>query len=273
MPPLTDSFPLVYCNGDSYSNNNYHESLRKSTYDFIVADALNGFNINNAVSGSCNRRIIRTSVADLVEQREINPSQRIIALIGLTFDMRFEFWNEKFLKTPLHQINDTNSVFEGDFLSLQFTTMPNWFSVLRKGIRIQKLPKNTDINFKKKFFDMLNNVTAFFFNPSAEVINLFCDLIMFRALLDTLNIEFLIFNCAPTDVTYTDNALIEHFSKIVFKDSRFIKFNEGFSFCSYLADKKFVPLDSVHNPSIGHFGSDAHEHFAKTILLPRLSPS
>jgi hypothetical protein len=101
MPPLTDSFPLVYCNGDSYSNNNYHESLRKSTYDFIVADALNGFNINNAVSGSCNRRIIRTSVADLVEQREINPSQRIIALIGLTFDMRFEFWNEKFLKKPL----------------------------------------------------------------------------------------------------------------------------------------------------------------------------
>lgn len=267
-----NDFPLVYCNGDSYSNNNYDESLQNSTYDFVVAKKFNGFNINNAISGSCNRRIIRTSVADLLEQRKLNPTQRIIALIGLSFDLRSEFWNDDFLKMPRrHEIDAESSVYESDFISYQFSNAPNWVELLKKGKIIEPLTKHAGTNFSKKFYNMLNNVRAFFFSPYAERINLYCDLIMFRALMDSLDIEFLVFNSPPRETDMSNEATLDLFSHQIENDSRFIGFSEEFSFCEYLADNNFVPLDFIDNPSIGHFGSDGHKYFAENIILPLLN--
>jgi hypothetical protein len=270
LPSHTNSFPLVYCNGDSYSNNNYHESLLRSTYDFTVAKEFNGFNINNSISGSCNRRIIRTSVADLTEQRKINPSQRIIALIGLTFDLRDEFWNDDFLRKSAYQENDSSSVYESDFLSFQFSGMGDWFERIRQGKIIKPLPTNIGKNFTKKFFNVLNNARAFFFSPYADKIDLYCDLVMFKALMDSMDIEFLVFNAPPT-MPLESEATLDHFSQQIEDDERFIGFSTNFSFCEYLSSNNFVPLDSPDNPVIGHYGSEGHSYFAKNVLLPLLN--
>ena len=67
-------------------------TLKNQTYAHVVGKHLDGFVINNAVGGSCNRRIIRTTVHDMIHQRQVNPEQQIIALIGLTFELRSEIW-------------------------------------------------------------------------------------------------------------------------------------------------------------------------------------
>ena len=272
MIDTDNNFPLVYCNGDSYSDNNYHKTLHKSTYDFVVANEFDGFNINNAVGGSCNRRIIRASVADLIQQRDHNPNQRIIALIGLSFDLRSEFWNEDFLKRTSFEINHTSSLYESDFKSFQFTGDDDWLSKLRSGDIIRRPPDNVGTNFTKKFFNILNNSRAYFFSPYAERINLYCDLIMFRSLMDSLNIEFLVFHAPAPELIKTEtDATLHHFSHQIHNDKRFIGFEDGFGFCTYLADNNFVPLDFIDNPTIGHYKSDGHEFFAKNIILPLLN--
>ena len=45
-------FPLVYCNGDSYSDGKFVSSLINNTYVNFVANKLNGFAVNAALSGS-----------------------------------------------------------------------------------------------------------------------------------------------------------------------------------------------------------------------------
>jgi hypothetical protein len=77
-------FPLVYCNGDSYSDENYARILQGKTYAHIVGQYCSAFVINNALSGSCNRRIVRSSLHDLILHRQQNPNQKIIALNGLS---------------------------------------------------------------------------------------------------------------------------------------------------------------------------------------------
>ena len=96
---MSVDIPLIYCNGDSYSNELYHRSLAKSVYANILAEQIGGFVINKAINGSCNRRIIRTTIHDVVHQRQLNPTQQIIALIGLTFELRSELWVDNLLST------------------------------------------------------------------------------------------------------------------------------------------------------------------------------
>ena len=101
---MTD-FPLIYCNGDSYSDENYHPTLNGKTYAHVLGEHYNGFVINNAIRGSCNRRIIRSSVYDLIQQRELNPEQKIFAVIGLSFELRGEVWNDKAVPTHARESN------------------------------------------------------------------------------------------------------------------------------------------------------------------------
>ena len=272
-------FPLIYCNGDSYTTEWYHKSLRKSTYDYVVGDYFSGFVMNRAISGSCNRRIIRTSIADLMQQRELNKGQRIIALIGLSFELRSEFWNEDmlhddsiyrhFLKKDVDSSEMQFSSFESNFRSYQFATKVDWLEQLMAGktIASKKVLSNT---VSPKFFNMLTKSRAFFYSPYAERINLYCDLILFRALMKELDIEFLVFNAPPQETKMSKEFLLDHFSKEIFSDKRFIGFEDDFNFCQHLKKHNFIPIDPDENPDLGHYGPDGHEFFAKDVLIPLL---
>ena len=250
------TFPLIYCNGDSYTDNFYHTSLRDKICCNIVGRYCNGFVINKSITGSCNRRIIRTTLHDIIAQRKLNPEQKIIALIGLSFELRSELWVEHVHATIPEESN---------FKTHQFSEKLTWREDLLSNIDIET--KNV-YKLDKKFFDFYSQGRAYFYSPYAERINLLTDLIMLRSVFESLNVDFLIFQ-SPKAEKLDQEYLLDFFKNEIANDARFFDF-ENFSFCSWCCDNKFIPLDYHDRPEIGHYGADAHEAFAKQILIPKL---
>ena len=250
-------FPLIYCNGDSYSDENCYLAPKENTYANAVGRACNGFVINQAIAGSCNRRIIRTTVHDMIQQRQLNPDQKIIALIGLSFELRSELW--------IDDIDDNRHPEESNLRTHTFSKQLNWRENLLKDLDINSPNKYAQHN---KFFEKFSQGRAFFFSPYAERINLLCDLIMLRALFDSLNIHFIIFQ-SPVAEKLQSDYLLDFFKKQIAEDSRFLDL-ENFGFCDWCIDQNFIPLDFLDRPNIGHHGPEAHIAFAEKILIPKL---
>lgn len=244
------NFPLIYCNGDSYSNENYHPSLVGQAYANVVAKNLNGFVINKSINGSCNRRIIRTTLYDVLEQRRINPVQPIVALVGLTFDARSEIWVE----------NKLNSLSEeSNFESHTFSKSLSWRENLLNGIKI-----NNYTGFLKKY----SEGRAFFYSPYAERINLLADVIMLTTVFEKYNIKYVIFYAVKAEKLETEH-LVDSFKLEIQHNKNIIDFEE-FGFTNWSCEQGFIPLDKLKTPEVGHYGADAHKHFAQEILLPRI---
>jgi len=248
--------PLIYCNGDSYSNPEYHPSLKNKTYDHVVGEHLQGYTMNRAMSGSCNRRIIRTTVHDMIQQRRLNPQQKIIALIGFTFEIRSELWIDN---------QQAQRPEESNFATHVFSEQLNWRENLLQGLSIGS---DNPSQLEKKFHKKYTEGRAYFYSPYAERINLLCDLTMLRSMLDQLDIDFLVFNCVKLEKLESDY-LLDFFQEDVLADRRFIEFND-FGFCNWSNQKGFVPLDYLDRPGIGHYQADAHQAFAREILLPKI---
>ena len=249
-------FPLIYCNGDSYSDENFHESLVGNTYANFVSKVCNGFVINKAITGSCNRRIIRTTVHDAIQLRQLNPDQQIIILIGLSFDVRSEIWAEDKINTIPE---------ESQFKTHNFNNQSVQSGNTQKNKNI-KTKKNFEPN---KFLKQYSAGRAYFFSPYAERINLLCDCIMLRSLLDSLKIDFLIFQ-SPRAHKLESDYLLEFFKNQISSDPRFFDF-ETFGFCDWSTQQNFTPFDYLDRPAIGHYKPDAHRAFAEQILLPKLT--
>jgi hypothetical protein len=250
------SFPVIYCNGDSYSDQNHHPSLIGQTYADYVGRHYNGFVMNKSIKGSCNRRIVRTSVHDLLQLRKQNPTQEIIALIGFTFDLRSELW-----------INDIDNTIpeESNLRPHTFAEKPGWRDRLLSGFDIN--PFN-QYNQDKKFFKRMSEGRAYFYSPYAERINLFCDIIMLRSVMQSQGIKFLLFQAPPVEQLQEDY-LLEFFRDQLTNDPNIIDL-ETFSFTRWCYEQGFTPLDFKDQPTIAHYGPDAHQAFAEQILLPRL---
>jgi hypothetical protein len=251
-----NDFPLIYCNGDSYSNPHYHPTLLDNTYANFVAKHYNGFVVNSSISGSCNRRIIRTTLHDIILQRKLNTDQKIIALIGLSFELRSEIWVDG-IKTTKPE--------ESDFRTHTFSSQIEWRENLLAGISIDS---ENRYKLENKFFDQYSRGRAYFYSPYAERINLLTDLIMLKSVLDSLNITFLIFR-SPSVEPLEDEYLLNFFKTELSHDSRIFDL-ENFGFLDWCYKKNFVPLDFLDRPKIGHYGPDAHQAFAEQILIPKL---
>lgn len=254
---MNNDFPLIYCNGDSYSDKNYHPSLQDQTYANVVGEKFNGYVINKSLSGSCNRRIIRTTVSDMLIERQTNPSQKIIVLIGLSFELRSELW----IDDPIKQYPPEESNFRTHIFSGQTT----WRENLLAGINIDT---NNPNRLESRFYKKYSDGRAFFYSPYAERINLLCDIIMLRKLLESLNVRFLIYQHPKAEELQSD-FLLDQFRQELSEDQRIFNF-ETFGFVDWAHEQGFVPLDFLDRPTIGHYGPDAHRAFAEEILIPRL---
>ena len=252
--------PLIYANGCSFSAETYHPSLLGKTYVNFVADHCGGFAMNKALPGSCNRRITRITVHDMIHQRKLNPDQQIVALIQLTTTIRSEVWVD----------NKTTTVpEESNLVSFQFANNLDWKEKLLQGLGFNAAQWPVKKHgLSKKYWDKLTEGLAYFHNDYAECINLFCDLIMLRLLLESLNVDFIFF-AGPQMQKFESDYLLDFFRNQLQHDQRYIDM-ESFGFCSWSAGQNFVPLDLDPNPLNGHYGSDAHESFAKQILIPKL---
>ena len=250
------NFPLIYCNGDSYSDLRYHPLLHDHTYAHVIANHLNGFLIHKAISGSNNRRIIRTTLHDMLQQRQTNPSQQIIALIGLSFEVRSEIWIDDFAPKEPEESNFQTHVFSNHI---------DWRKNLLAGRDIGS-PNLHKLD--PKYFDKYSQGRAYFFSPYAERINLLTDLIMLKHTLDALDVDFLVFQ-SPRAEKLQEEYLLDFFKQQIRDDERFFDLEE-FGFCDWSLSQGFAPMDYHDRPSIGHYGPDAHRAFAEHILIPRL---
>jgi hypothetical protein len=254
---VDNNFSLVYCNGDSYSDHHFHPTLLNNTYVNVVANYCQGFAINSAISGSCNRRIIRTTLHDMILQRKLNPTQQIIALIGLSFEIRSEIWIDS---ETSHKPEESN------FKTHAFTHQVDWRDRLLAGNSIDTPPLKQKV--EPKFYNEFSRGRAYFYSPYAERINLLADLIMLTSVLNSLDVKFLIFQ-SPLPQKLESDYLLDFF-KAQLSDNPNIFDLETFAFCNWCLSKNFVPLDFLDRPEIGHHGPSAHRAFAEQILIPKL---
>lgn len=77
---------IVYSNSCSFGAPQEH-----IIYPDIVAKELNGTLVNDGTPGSCNRRIIRSSIRSLINIRK-DYNGPLLALVGLSFISRTELW-------------------------------------------------------------------------------------------------------------------------------------------------------------------------------------
>jgi len=159
---------IVYSNSDSYGV----ESTTNNRYSEFLAKTLNAAVINSGKSGSCNQRIFRTSIRDLIKLRASEPNKEILALICLGAMYRTEWWDPNYI--PKH--NET----DGHFSSLQIHSL-----------------KNNATNFAKEWFKL--------FDDEAEQTNLLMNLVLFTTWLKNNNIKYIIF--AGNNVTYKKNII------------------------------------------------------------------
>lgn len=259
---IEENFPLIYCNGDSFIDDQYHPSLNENTYPYHVRDRLGGFVISDALSGSCNRRIIRTSVLQLLEQRKLNPQQEIIALVSLSYELRSEIWIDD--HTP-------DSPIESQFQNHQFSGMSDWKERLIKKLSIlSPREKSKHGSQHQDFVELYSKSRAYFYSPYAERINLLCDLVMFKNFCEQQNITFLVFwgpQCEALEQEYVKDT----FESVIMNSDNFYNF-DSFNFVNWCYQQQFTTIDDVTTP-VGsrHYGADAHKAFAEQIILPTLA--
>lgn len=251
-------WPMIYCNGDSYSDENYHPSMERNTYGYHVGESLGGFVISKSIRGSCNRRILRTSTHDLLQQRQLNPTQTIIALINLSFEIRDEIWVDEKIATAIQPE-------ESNFVTHQFSYKIEWGKDLQEGGLTDW--QNRRIDDSNRYLKSWSEGRAFFYSSYAERTNLLMDLVLFCSFLDLHDIKYLIFQ-GPLAEKLESEYLIDFFKTNLDPDK--VIDLESFGFCQWCCDQGYKPLDDREPAHIGHYRPDAHESFARQFLLPKL---
>jgi hypothetical protein len=247
---MSNQHPLIYVNGCSYSDENYHKTMLNNTYAHHYGRLVNGFVLSRAKAGSCNRRIIRTTVHDIIEQRQLNPTQRIIAFIQLTFEIRDELWFD--------DIEQTLDPCESQFRTHQFSEYTDWR---------ERLLSNKPISKATGFLQNWSHGRAFFYNAYAQRINLLMDVLLLKNLFKSLNIEYLIFQGPRAEVL--DDEYLKDFFLTQLNDTNILNF-ETFGFCDWCDVQGFDTLGKNEPRPFGHYGPDAHQAFAEKFLFDKL---
>lgn len=253
------NIPLLYCNGCSYSDENYRPEMKNNVYvNYLQKHIGKGFVLNKAISGSNNRRILRTSLHDLYAQRKINPDQKIIALIQLTFELRGELW--------LESIDDNRLPEESNFITHEFSGKLDWRTRLLNFLDIETENKHIKQKHEEAFLKDYSRGRAYFYSPYQERINLLADLVMFTNVCNNLNVEYLIFQ-GPAAEQLESEYLVDFFKSLLPEDRVFDL--ENFGFCNWCAENNFQSFENFTS-GIGHYQPDAHKQFAKSILIPHM---
>jgi|688.fasta_scaffold17000_15 hypothetical protein len=237
---------IVYSNGDSYSA--YNPDIKK--YCDFLGDKLNCQVINSAIPGSCNDRILRTSIRDLMSLQKKHKD--IVAVISLSFTIRSELWLKDHSYSKWKNSND------GDFFSCQFTLSHDWFN--------DKNKKVVNDIYKQYAKQWLN-----WFNIEAETTKLLHQLVLLTSWLKTNKIKYVILSSALQEPVDFTSPFISSFYDELINDSNILNIFEQ-SFTEWCNEHGFAPindyLQSIHGKTyiIGHRDQLAHQAFAEYLL-------
>ena len=240
---------LVYSNSCSFGVSGQGHAI----YPEIVAKNFKAQLINQGKSSSCNRRIIRTTLRDLIELKK--KHENILTLIGLTFISRTELWQ------PWNPAIDNDGHFSSitvDHKKIDWsvnglidTIVPNvsWLA----GSRPQE--------YYKQWLDH--------YHPESVMTDLLTDLIMFAGWAKNNNIQYIIFSnvdVLPGDDKVGYNSPFIESLKHEIENDKCVINPWTFSFGSYALNSGLVPKDYHLYKQHGHPGEEAHILFANFIL-------
>ena len=223
---------IVYANSDSYGIS----STGKTYVDFIGEQISATKIINAGLGGSCNQRILRTSVRDLLELKKHN--EEVLVLIGLGDQARSELWS------VYEQGND------GHFSSFQ----PN----------STNLYTNTQKDYVRNWYMLADD--------EATITNLYFMLTMFTTFLSSMGFRYLIWAGPMTYKPVDFSApFIKSFGNTIHNNPNILDFYD-FSFSKYCSIiKKHIPFDEKQFGIYGHHTEAAHKDFAEYIVRTYLN--
>lgn len=241
---------ILYSNSDSYGvfSQPGNDTPYGEVYGKFIADKLGSEFVNRGRSGSCNNRILRTSIRDLIKLRNENPNEKIQALISLATTYRNESWTED---------NQHPEDLDGHFKSFQATGLPENLSFQRHKFSSWTTEQ---VDFAKHWVAQYDN--------EAEQTNLLWQVLLLTKTLKSYNIDYLIWWGSPIGVVKPinyNNPFIEDFYQEFKKDKNILSF-EDFGFCSWCLDQGYVPFDEEQYGENGHHGPEAHKKFTDYLL-------
>lgn len=246
-------FDTIYSNSCSFGAPDQGHKV----YADHIAEKFNAKLINQGVAGSCNRRIIRSSLRDLIDLHE--TSQNILMLIGLSFVSRTELW-----QTDLPPLNN-----DGHFHPIIIDHQK--ISWKEKGLIDTIVPNVSDyarLPIKEYYKQWLIHLSL-----ESEVTNLLTDLIMLTGWAKSKNIKYLVYcntNTLPGEPQVgLTSPFIANLFQTVLNDKHIIDL-WNFSFKDYALSCKFIPKDYNIYGEHGHPNAEAHQSFAH-LLLDKLS--
>ena len=232
---------ILYVNGDSYSV----VSDGKKYSDFL-GESLGRTVINNAIPGSCNDRIFRTSLRDLIELKSKHSD--VIAVISLSFPIRTELWDQ--------HIKHNKFVNDGEFTSIQPVNSKTWF--YDNTISVGKYTE-----FCKQFLT--------YYNIEAETVKLLQNIILLATWCKQHNVTYVIVSGPLQEPVDFTTPFIKSFYDAMLNDSNIVNIFEN-SFTEWCVTQGFVPINDytqeIHNKTymIGHHGETAHKAFANFLI-------
>jgi hypothetical protein len=240
---------LVYSNSCSFGASGQGHAI----YPELVAKNLTAQLVNRGKGGSCNRRIIRTTLRELTELKK--KHKNILALIGLTFISRTELWQPWLPATDNDGhfssiIIDHNKI-DWSISGLIDTIVPN----------IEHL---ADTRIQEYYKQWLTH-----YHPESELTNLLTDLIMFTGWAKNNNINYCIFSNVDVlpgdDKVGYDSPFIHSLCNEIKADSCIID-PWNFSFGGHALTHGLKPKDYDQYKHHGHPGKEAHALFADFLL-------
>jgi hypothetical protein len=240
---------IVYSNSCSFGQSNQGHDI----YPELIAQNYNATLINKGISGSCNRRIIRTSTRDLIELKK-QSNDKILCLIGLTFISRTELWQ------PNIPAKDN----DGNFHSITVDYKKHDWSSGLINTRIKDIHLTAAAEVQSYYQQWLLHMSK-----EAIITELITDIILFKNFCQQQGIDVLIWSNAQIWPTQPEIAIDDIFLKSLvdtIDHCQHIINPWKFCFLDYALTLGHRPRDEdIYGPS-GHPGNAAHKDFAVFLI-------
>jgi hypothetical protein len=240
---------ILYSNSCSFGAANQGHKI----YPELVAKHCNATLINRGLPGSCNRRIIRTTVRDLLDLTK-EQNKELICLIGLTFISRTELWQ------PSIAAKDN----DGNFHSITVDAKKHNWSLGLTNTYVKNIHLSVSTEVQEYYKQWLLHM-----NKEAIITDLITDIILLKNFCQQHNIKLLLWSNAQrwpnTPEVTTNDIFLKTFVDTIVEYKNIINPWE-FCFLDYALSLGYRPKDENIYGATGHPNETAHQDFSDYLI-------
>lgn len=241
---------ILYSNGCSFG---LPVGSPARSYNTVLSAAIGADLISEHRPGSCNRRIVRTSLRDLISLRQ-RTADNILVLIGLSFFFRTELWQTHLPPTST----------DGHFHPVSIDRLHVIQTKTHYSGDIEDAFRNTDVRVRDWYKQYL-----IWQNKEALLVDLLGDICMFIAFCQQHDMSCLIWNNADIwpgqPQVNQDDVFMKDFKNHAMQHGNLID-PWQFAFLPWALQQGFKPVDYDLYGDYGHPSPEAHEKLADFLL-------